>query len=239
MSDQLDKKSILEMSMGAILERVDYEMGKVMDNILDPNTKATAKRKISVTLELIPSADRRTITVQSTAKCTLTPTDPVTTSLYITNAPSTGELLVAEMVPQVPGQLALDGEEQAIIELRSKFSPGPGVDYLLDLLSRMSKDSGVTTRDNGVSQEVEARQGVSLKALVQVKPRVALRPFRTFLEVEQPVSEFLLRLDDDGNVGLFEADGGMWQQTAKASIAAYFEDKLAQEVKDGKIVVMM
>lgn len=40
MSDQLDKKSILEMSMGAILERVDYEMGKVMDNILDPNTKA-------------------------------------------------------------------------------------------------------------------------------------------------------------------------------------------------------
>lgn len=55
MSDQLDKKSILEMSMGAILERVDYEMGKVMDNIMDPNTKATAKRKISVTLELIPS----------------------------------------------------------------------------------------------------------------------------------------------------------------------------------------
>lgn len=129
--------------------------------------------------------------------------------------------------------------EKAIIELRSKFSPGMGVDYLLDLLSRMSKDSGVTTRDNGVSQEVEARQGVSLKALVQVKPRVALRPFRTFLEVEQPESEFLLRLDDDGNVGLFEADGGMWQQTAKASIAAYFEDKLAQEVKDGKIVVMM
>ena len=123
--------------------------------------------------------------------------------------------------------------------MRSKFSPGPGVDYLLDLLSRMSKDSGVTTRDNGVSQEVEARQGVSLKAMVTVKPRVALRPFRTFLEVEQPVSEFLLRLDDDGNVGLFEADGGMWQQTAKASIAAYFEDKLAQEVKDGKIVVMM
>lgn len=88
--------------MGAILERVDYEMGKVMDNILDPNTKATAKRKISVTLELIPSADRRTITVQSTAKCSLTPTDPVTTSLYITNAPSTGELLVAEWCPRSP-----------------------------------------------------------------------------------------------------------------------------------------
>ena len=112
MSEQLDKKSILEMSMGAILERVDYEMGKVIDNILDPNTNPTGKRKITVGLELIPSADRKTITVQTTAKSTLVPTDPITTSLYITNQPGTGEMVVAEMVPQVPGQLGMDGGEQ-------------------------------------------------------------------------------------------------------------------------------
>ena len=112
MSEQLDKKSILEMSMGAILERVDYEMGKVIDNILDLNTKPTGKRKITVTLELIPSADRKTITVQTTAKSSLVPTDPVTTSLFITNQPNTGEMVVAEMVPLVPGQMALDGSEQ-------------------------------------------------------------------------------------------------------------------------------
>lgn len=129
--------------------------------------------------------------------------------------------------------------EKAIIELRSKFIPGEGVDYLLDLLSRVSKDSGVTTHDNGVSQEVEARQGVSLKTIVQVRPRVPLRPYRTFLEVEQPESEFLLRLDDDGNVGLFEADGGMWVMEAKKRIAAYFEAELAQEVREHKVVVMM
>ena len=113
MTEQLDKKSILEMSMGAILERVDYEMGRVLDNILDPNTKPTGKRKITISLELVPSADRRTITVLTTAKATLVPTDPVTTSLYITNQPSTGEMVVAEMVPLVPGQTALDGTEQA------------------------------------------------------------------------------------------------------------------------------
>ena len=100
--NELEKKSILEMSMGAILERVDYEMGKVIDNILDPNTKPTGKRKITVGLELIPSADRKTITVQTTAKSTLVPTDPITTSLYITNQPGTGEMVVAEMVPQGP-----------------------------------------------------------------------------------------------------------------------------------------
>ena len=32
--------------------------------------------------------------------------------------------------------------EQAIIELRSKFSPGPGVDYLLDLLSQLPHRCG-------------------------------------------------------------------------------------------------
>ena len=89
--EQFDKKSILEMSMGAILERVDYEMGRVLENVLDPNTKATAKRKITVGLE---------------------PTDPVTTSLFITSAPNTGEMVVAEMVPQVPGQIFMDGDEQ-------------------------------------------------------------------------------------------------------------------------------
>lgn len=129
--------------------------------------------------------------------------------------------------------------ETAIIQLRSKFIPGEGVDYLLDLLSRISKENGVTTNDNGVSQTVEARQGVSLKAVVQVKPRVVLRPYRTFLEVEQPESEFLLRLDDEGNVGLFEADGGMWELTAKERIAAYFEETLKAEIDGGKVVVMM
>ena len=113
MNEQLNKKSILEMSMGAILERVDYEMGKVIKNILDPNTKPTAKRKITVVLELTPTADRSGITVQSVAKCALVPTEPVTTSLCITSAPSTGEMIVAEMVPQIPGQMTLDGGEQS------------------------------------------------------------------------------------------------------------------------------
>ena len=105
MNEQLDKKSILEMSMGAILERVDYEMEKVLNNILDLNTKPTGKRKITIALELVPSADRRTITVQTVAKSTLCPTEPITTSLYVTNQPGTGEMVVAEMTPQMPGSV--------------------------------------------------------------------------------------------------------------------------------------
>ena len=103
--------SILQMARGAFVERVDYEMNKVIDNILDPNTKATAKRKITLTIELAPDDERQTIGVSVTAKSTLAPTNPVATSLYVTND-SNGELVVAEMVPQVPGQTAMDGTEQ-------------------------------------------------------------------------------------------------------------------------------
>lgn len=129
--------------------------------------------------------------------------------------------------------------EKAIIELRSRFAPGEGVDYLLDLLSRISKEDGVATTDNGVSQTVEARQGVALKATVQVKPRVPLRPFRTFQEVEQPESEFLLRLDEDGNVGLFEADGGMWKLTARQTVKAFLEAELAELIASKTVFVAL
>ena len=52
-----------------------------------------------------------------------------------------------------------------------------------------------------MSQEVEARSGISLKSMLQVRPRVVLRPYRTFLEVEQPESEFLLRMDAEEGRG--------------------------------------
>ena len=58
------------------------------------------------------------------------------------------------------------GREVALIELRSLFIPNEGTAYLLDLLSRMTDEKSVRTNDNGVTQTVEARQGVSLNAMV-------------------------------------------------------------------------
>lgn len=111
----------------------------------------------------------------------------------------------------------------AIIELRSKFITNEGSEYLLDLLSRISKEDGVTTMDNGVTQQVEARSGISLKVKEAIRPRVKLIPYRTFSEIDQPESEFLVRVDDDGNIGFFEADGGAWKIAAKEYIRLYLD----------------
>ena len=140
----------------------------------------------------------------------------------------------------VPGfRTGFREREQALIELRSLFLQGEGTKYLLGLLSRMSEHNKVDTLDNGVTQTVETVQGVALVANETIKPRVSLAPFRTFLEVEQPESEFLLRVNDDGDVGLFEADGGVWKLEAKQNICEYFVSRLKALVDSGRVIVMM
>lgn len=154
-------------------------------------------------------------------------TQGVRTFLYRSNA-------------DVPGfREGFRDRETMLIQLRSLFLQTPDVAYLLDLLSKMSDEEKVTSQDNGVTQVVEARKGVALKEQVEVRPRVKLTPFRTFLEVDQPESEFLLRVGDGGRVGLFEADGGVWKLVAKRSIAAYLEGRLKDLVEAGRAVIMM
>lgn len=128
--------------------------------------------------------------------------------------------------------------EAAVIELRSLYIPNEGTDYLLKLLSSISSESKVVSTDNGVTQTVEAKQGIAMNQMVQVKPRVSLKPFRTFLEVEQPESEFLLRINEEGKIGLYEADGGVWKLEATRNVAKYFEDNLKDLIEIGFVVVL-
>ena len=128
--------------------------------------------------------------------------------------------------------------EKAVIELRSLYIPNEGSEYLLQLLSSISNESKVTSSDNGVTQQVEARSGIALNSMVKIKPRVELQPFRTFIEVEQPVSEFLLRINDRGEIGFFPADGGVWKLEATRNVAEYFEEKLEDLIGTGAVVVI-
>lgn len=107
-----DAKSILQMARGAFQERVDTEMTKVIDNILDANTKPTQKRKLTMTIEFTPDYERQNIDVSVTVKSTLAPMVPSKTSLWVAGDGATDECHLVEMMPQVPGQMMLDGSEQ-------------------------------------------------------------------------------------------------------------------------------
>ena len=64
MNHETQRASILQMAQGAFQERVDYEMQRCVDNILDVNTKATAKRKITLTMLLPRPRSQRPIRSQ-------------------------------------------------------------------------------------------------------------------------------------------------------------------------------
>lgn len=105
-------KSILDMAEGAIKERRDIEMSKIIDNIMDINTAATKARELKLTVKFTPSSDRKNVQVSTQAQCKLQPTEPLATALYI-GADENGEVGAVELTRQIPGQMNIDGQEQA------------------------------------------------------------------------------------------------------------------------------
>lgn len=102
--------SILEMARGAIMEQVNLEVGKVVNNILDPNTDPKKKRSLTLTFEFSPSADRTQVGLKATAKSKLEPNNAIQTALSIGTVG--GQVVAMEMVPQIPRQVGLNGSEQ-------------------------------------------------------------------------------------------------------------------------------
>lgn len=124
-------------------------------------------------------------------------------------------------------------QENFAISFRSLMCPKKNDDseYVLSYVGRIQDRTAVTTDDDGITQTAEIRKGISghLSEKEKVKPIVKLSPYRTFREIEQPESEFLLRIrpsEDSGfKVALFEADGGAWKLKAMDGIAAYIREK--------------
>lgn len=113
------------------------------------------------------------------------------------------------------------------------------VDYILGLIGKMDVNQQISSEDNGVTQTVQVRSGVSFVENQQVRPIVSLAPYRTFQEVLQPESDFVFRVDQDRNVSLTEADGGMWKLAARNAVKTYLKDALAEEVYKEQVIVTL
>lgn len=129
--------------------------------------------------------------------------------------------------------------QSAMIKLKAQFQDTSDKDYLINLLSKIDIEQGVHTEDNGMSQSVTVRKGIAAKGIENVKSICNLKPYRTFMEVEQPSSDFLIRINDHQEISFIEADGGMWKLAAKQTIKAYIENALKDYITDGKVIVML
>lgn len=114
------------------------------------------------------------------------------------------------------------------IAIASKFLQTPARDKLIQLLGKIAESNIKQTDDDGISQTVTVKTGIQLQGEVIVPSIIKLSPYRTFTEITQPESEFLLRMrsNDSLSCALFEADGGAWKLEACDSIKDYLQGSL-------------
>lgn len=116
------------------------------------------------------------------------------------------------------------------IHLQTRFVYNDQAKELFTVASKLVIDEGVTLSDDGMSQKLTVKRGMSSASAqnMVIPSRMALRPYRIFPECEQPESLFLVRLKGDQEsgayVGLWETDGGAWKSEAKKNIRAKLEE---------------
>lgn len=122
--------------------------------------------------------------------------------------------------------------EDFIIALQSDFAEVEGepddVDGIIDMLGKVASEHVRTTEDDGFSQMLQVRTGLTTRANVKVENPVKVHPWRTFPEVKQPLTLAVLRFRNIENqaprVALFESGGESWRYAAIAAIREWLAE---------------
>ena len=128
------------------------------------------------------------------------------------------------------------GNEEFTIHVMSKFmttSAEEGFDdkaAVLQFAGTVQAGTITDYGDHGVSLSATVKTGILEIDQKLVPSIVKLCPYRTFMEVEQPNSQFIFRMKSGGYDGiscaLFEADGGAWRNEAMQNIKCYLVSEL-------------
>ena len=126
------------------------------------------------------------------------------------------------------------------IALQSMFCDAGNRADILKIVGNVKAEGVQATSDNGVTQSVVTKQGIVLGNNTDLPNPVQLAPFRTFVEISQPITQFVFRARGEEGMpmfALFEADGGVWKLTAVQRIKEYIEKALEEKgIKDISII---
>lgn len=93
---ELNEVSLDKLGNGAALELFDRELRRVIENIADVNTEAEAKRKITITVEIMPHESRDSAAVKIQAKSNIAPYKGHGTVVHIGRETKGGPLTALE-----------------------------------------------------------------------------------------------------------------------------------------------
>jgi|SRR5690625_828254 len=100
--------NIAELQEGAVQEKIEKEVERIMSNILDLDTDATKKRKLTITIDFTPDENRQVIGIDAQVKSTLAPQVSVGTTMLAGRNMDTGFIEARELNSGTPGQTFID-----------------------------------------------------------------------------------------------------------------------------------
>lgn len=116
-------------------------------------------------------------------------------------------------------------QEDFVINMQTAFQQTDETKLILAVAGNVENKTVSNYGDDGTSQKATISRGIAGKADVEVPNPVRLQPYRTFLEVDQPESKFVFRINEDRDGApmfkLVEADGGLWKYYAVNAIKEY------------------
>lgn len=147
---------------------------------------------------------------------------------------------IAEACPILP-RIYFDhwmSMEQFIIQLQTCFVDTPNKQALIEIISKMTDITSVKRTDDGLGQQMTVSKGTGLKEEIKINPIVRLTAYRTFQEVEQVETMYLIRIQEGGELRIIEADGGAWKLEAQRRVSTYLRMELVDLIESGDVVIV-
>lgn len=115
-----------ELAGGAFAEKLNEALMQVAENIQNPNTEATTKRQINITLKFAPNKSRQVINTQISVTTKLAATEAIDTQMVMGLNLRTGQIEIAEYDGQIRGQMNLSQYAEEQMQQEQAEEPAEG-----------------------------------------------------------------------------------------------------------------
>lgn len=108
MEEKMNVLSLNELAGGALQEKANAAMQKVLENMQDPNTPWKNKRAINIKIAFVQNEGRDDTAVEVSVETKLAPVSPVVTRMAIGKDLRSGKTYAQEYGRQIRGQMSME-----------------------------------------------------------------------------------------------------------------------------------
>lgn len=150
---------------GAFAEKLNEALMQVAENIQNPNTEATTKRQIQITLKFAPNKTRQLVSTQIAVTTKLAATEAIDTQMIMGINMRTGQIEIAEYDGQIRGQMSFN-------DLQAQEQPA-------EPAQATTPAANETQPAAGAEEQQPAPTGKPLDLKTEIKSQQRFRPIRS------------------------------------------------------------